>query len=392
MRGQARLARLVRWSSTKKSDFASAQYGRSVAGSDESLANNLHQMSRGKFEYLNDFIKSLNRGPVKLGVGAKSNAPLSEKERAREAAQAQAVALMSRAMMLGTAACFGGGLVGWWLLKLYLGVASVGEFGEYLKEKLPKVKDTPGISDTLKQANETSRDAISESDTLASLRRSVRTKFNTEEGARVARQNSVEMAEARARERIARKTSAKKAAAPSAPAATVAAAAADDVEPARAPAADDAADAATPTLLRRLSQHILPPRVDTVQAGDAKLGPVRSTSKQSEGTAEDVAPGLMRRLSQHVFPPQTKDVASPVDDAAPTLIRRLSQQMSSPRAATGDASQSVPLSPGLLVRRLTRSSSTRVEIKDDSSAVDASALASTQREEATPDLGPTERS
>ena len=389
------LARLVRWSSTKKSDFASAQYGRKVAGSDESLANTLHQMSRGKFEYLNDFVKSLNRGPVKLGVGAKSGAPLSEKERAREAAQAQAVALMSRAMMLGTAACFGGGLVGWWLLKLYLGVASVGGFGEYLKEKLPKVKDTPGISDTLRQANETSRDAISESDTLASLRRSVRTKFNTEEGARVARQNSVEMAEARARERIARKTSAKKAAAPSAPAATVNAAAADDVEPTRAPAADDASDdAATPTLLRRLSQHILPPRVDTVRAGDAKVGPVRSTSKRSEGTAEDgdVAPGLMRRLSQHVFPLQTKDVASPVDGAAPTLMRRLSQQMSSARAATGDASQTVSISPGLLVRRLTRSSSTSVENKDDSSAVDASALGSTRRKVATPDLGPTGRS
>eukprot|EP00965_Chrysotila_dentata_P112747 3725395-Pleurochrysis_carterae.AAC.1 len=59
----------------------------------------------------------------------------------------------------------------------------------------------------LQELSEHSRDSISESEKLAEWRRSLRSSFNTEEGAKLARENSILLAELRKEERIARKSS-----------------------------------------------------------------------------------------------------------------------------------------------------------------------------------------
>ena len=73
---------------------------------------------------------------------------------------------------------------------------------------VPKVSadvNTSLVGRKLHEVNQESRDRISEDPELTAWRRSLRSKFNTEEGAALARQNSLLMAEQRAEERRVRK-------------------------------------------------------------------------------------------------------------------------------------------------------------------------------------------
>jgi len=191
----------------RKSSFAGAQYGQQVAASETSAKQQLYMMGAGRYQYINDFWKSLEKGPVRLRDGA---AHLSAKDIEQNEAQERAVKLMQRAMLLGTLLVFGSGAIGWWITKKVLGVANIAEFGEKMKEKFPKVtgeaKETV-LGRHLQELSEHSRDSISESEKLAEWRRSLRSSFNTEEGAKLARENSILLAELRKEERIARKSS-----------------------------------------------------------------------------------------------------------------------------------------------------------------------------------------
>ena len=95
-------------------------------------------MGPGRYEYLADFYKSLNKGPVKLELGAQ--APVlsaADKQKAEE--QDRAFALMQRSMVLGTLFAFAGGAVAWWVTKKVLGVRDIAEFAGRMKEMAPKV-------------------------------------------------------------------------------------------------------------------------------------------------------------------------------------------------------------------------------------------------------------
>jgi flagellar capping protein FliD len=103
------------------------------------------------------------------------------------------------------------------------------------------------------EVNEEARDKISEDPELTAWRRSLRGKFNTKEGAELARANSLLMAEKRAEERLRRKghsdgTTATPTGAAGAAAAAAPAAAAGAAEAAAAPAASagDEGDGAKP--------------------------------------------------------------------------------------------------------------------------------------------------
>ena len=208
------MRRLSRLLSTGKP--APPKFGRDIAGED-SAAQGLHAMGAGRYEYIADFWRSLNRGPVKLEFGDKAPS-LEELERA--AVQERAMRHIQRSLMVGTFAAFAGCGLGWWITKKALGVKDIGEFGEAMGERLPKVSgsvEDSAVGRSLQATSETSRDSISESELLTTWRRSMRGKFNTEEGAEIARKNSMILAENRAAERAeraARKASAEKASAP----------------------------------------------------------------------------------------------------------------------------------------------------------------------------------
>jgi len=164
-------------------------------------------MGAGRYAYLQDFYKSLQRGKVKLDFADK---PLSAREKAAEEAREKAVQIIGRSMAIGgvlVLVCFG---VAWQMTKWYLGVSSVSEFNEAMRRRLPKVtneaKDSM-VGRQLKDVTESSRDTISESEALTAWRRQVRGQFNTPEGAAIARKNSILMAEKRREERVMRKAS-----------------------------------------------------------------------------------------------------------------------------------------------------------------------------------------
>ena len=76
-------------------------------------------------------------------------------------------------------------------------------------ERMPKVSgklEDGAVGRRIKEAAEVSRDGISENQELTDWRRSLRSKFNTPEGAAVARQNSIMLAERREAERALRKS------------------------------------------------------------------------------------------------------------------------------------------------------------------------------------------
>jgi hypothetical protein len=124
MRGAA--CRLGRWQSSggaatggkapasKKPSFSDAKYGIEHAKSETSPAAQLHAMGAGRYAYLQDFYKSLQRGRVKLDFSEK---PLTARELAEEEAREKAVQIMGRSIALGgvlVLACFG---VAWQMIK-----------------------------------------------------------------------------------------------------------------------------------------------------------------------------------------------------------------------------------------------------------------------------------
>jgi hypothetical protein len=181
-------------------------FGKQVAPDDTSQAQLMHDISRGKFEYIGDFMASLNRGPVKLDYG-KDAKPISEKERLQDELNERNLKMIQRSLLLGSLAAAGGCFLGWQLTKLYYGVRNITEFNEVMRERMPKVSGSMEdslIGRKLKEEALQSRDAISENPELANWRRSLRGKFNTEEGAKLARQNSITLAQKREEERAAR--------------------------------------------------------------------------------------------------------------------------------------------------------------------------------------------
>ena len=184
------------------------QFGHSHAGDDTASSQLMHDIGKGRFQYLGDFTASLNKGPVKLDFGKEAK-PRSEKEKEQDELNERNLQLIQRSLLIGSALAAGGCILGWQLTKWFYGVKNVGEFGEVMREKLPKVSgsmEDSAVGRRLKESSEHSREAISESAELTDWRRSLRNKFNTEEGARIARQNSLVLAEKREQEKISRKT------------------------------------------------------------------------------------------------------------------------------------------------------------------------------------------
>ncbi|KAL3915665.1 MAG: hypothetical protein SGPRY_007133 [Prymnesium sp.] len=210
---------LVRWEHAGGSGqgSASAKFGRNVAKED-SAAQNLSDVGRGRYDYIYDFMSSMQKGPVKLDFG--DRAP-TKKELEQFEAQERALQMMKRAMVLGTLIAAGGVYAGWVLSKRALGVTDAKQFSEVMGQKMPKlliatlyfVCAPPIIRGRrLKEKSAASRDAISEDPELTAWRRSLRDKaafgphpFNTDEGKQIARQNSIILAEKRKKERIERR-------------------------------------------------------------------------------------------------------------------------------------------------------------------------------------------
>jgi len=194
--------------SSDKKDPPTPQFGKKVVEDDNSQAQLMHDITKGKFEYIGDFAASLNKGPVKLDYGKEAK-PLSEKERLQDELNEANLKLIQRSLIIGSLAAAGGCYLGWVVTKWYYGVRNMNEFSDVMKEKMPKVSgsmEDSMIGRKLKEQSEHSRDAISENAELTDWRRSLRGKFNTEEGARIARQNSIAMAEKREQERVTRKS------------------------------------------------------------------------------------------------------------------------------------------------------------------------------------------
>lgn len=170
------------------------KWGKQVATKD-SAGQIMHDINAGRFEYINDFMNSLTAGPVKLDF-AKEGQPMSEKERERDELNEHNLTMIKRSMVIGSLLAFGGCALGWQLTKWYYGIGSMKEFNEVMKERMPKVSgnmEDSAIGRRLKEQSEHSRDAISEDPQLTDWRRTMRAKFNTPEGAAIARQNSILM-------------------------------------------------------------------------------------------------------------------------------------------------------------------------------------------------------
>ena len=168
----------------------------------------MHDIGRGRFNYMGDFIASMNKGPVKVDFG-KDAKPISEKQKAIDELNERNLKMIQRSLTLGSGlaviACF----VGWQFTKWWYGVRDIHGFGEKMSERMPKVSgklEDSALGRKLQATSEASRDAISEDKNLTDWRRSLRGKFNTSEGAALARQNSLVLAQRREAERIARKS------------------------------------------------------------------------------------------------------------------------------------------------------------------------------------------
>ena len=193
----------------QKGKIDAPQFGKKVGATDEAPAQLMHEVGAGRYEYIADFMKSLNKGPVKLDFGKEAK-PLTEKQKKMDEVNERNLQMIKRSLILGSAlagvACF----LGWQVTKWYYGVKDITEFSAVMKERMPKVSgkiEDSAVGRRLKEkAAEDLRDGISESEELTAWRRSLRGKFNSPEGAAVARQNSIMLAERREAERALRKS------------------------------------------------------------------------------------------------------------------------------------------------------------------------------------------
>jgi hypothetical protein len=104
---------------SKKEDtskFTDAEFGQKVAA-DDSAAQLMHDASKGKYAYINDFAASLNKGPVKLSF---KDAPKT----AQDEAQEKALSMIQRSMLVGSLACVMSFVIGWQIVKRWMGVAN----------------------------------------------------------------------------------------------------------------------------------------------------------------------------------------------------------------------------------------------------------------------------
>mmetsp|Transcript_48122 Transcript_48122/g.104230 ORF Transcript_48122/g.104230 Transcript_48122/m.104230 type:complete len:179 (-) Transcript_48122:364-900(-) len=153
-------------------------------------------------QYVFQFWKSLNQGPVKLREDSSEE---SQRERRLNEAQVRAVKMMQRGVVLVTLLIFGSGVAGWFGVKRMLGVGDAKEFGEAMKEHAPQASSFETVGRRLQTVSQRWGDAISSNEWLIRWRRNMRERFNDPEGAKIARENSLVMAERRVRQRIARR-------------------------------------------------------------------------------------------------------------------------------------------------------------------------------------------
>ena len=182
---------------------SAAEYGHKHAA-EGSGSQIMHDAGAGKYAYIQDFANSMTEKKVKLSFTEK---PMSEKERRAFEQNEANLKMVQRSMVIGSVCAFLGVGVGWFLTKRALGVSDAKEFSAKMHDKMPKVSDnmqSTKIGAMLQERSYESRDAISESEELTAFRRSLRNKFNTEEGKQLARANSIILAGQRAKERIER--------------------------------------------------------------------------------------------------------------------------------------------------------------------------------------------
>ena len=182
---------------------SAAEYGHKHAN-EGSGSQIMHDAGAGKYAYIQDFANSMTEKKVKLSFTEK---PMSEKERRAFEQNEANLKMVQRSMVIGSVCAFLGVGVGWFLTKRALGVSDAKEFSAKMHDKMPKVSDnmqSTKIGALLQERSYESRDAISESEELTAFRRSLRSKFNTEEGKQLARANSIILAGQRAKERIER--------------------------------------------------------------------------------------------------------------------------------------------------------------------------------------------
>ena len=98
----------------------------------------MHDIGRGRFNYMGDFIASMNKGPVKVDFG-KDAKPISEKQKAIDELNERNLKMIQRSLTLGSGlaviACF----VGWQFTKWWYGVRDIHGFAEKMSERMPKV-------------------------------------------------------------------------------------------------------------------------------------------------------------------------------------------------------------------------------------------------------------
>ena len=176
----------------------------------DAMGQAMHDATKGRYQFLGDFVASMNKGPVKVDF-SKNSPAVSEKQRRIDELNSKNLVLVQRSLVIGTLLVAFGGVAGWKLTKMYYGVKDVNEFAEVMHERMPKVSgklEDSALGRKLQEASLQSRDAISEDKHLTDWRRSLRGKFNSPEGAELARQNSAVLAKGREQERISRKSKA----------------------------------------------------------------------------------------------------------------------------------------------------------------------------------------
>jgi len=304
---------------------AAPEFGQKHAGDDTSAGQLMHDISKGRFEYIGDFMASLNRGPVKLDFGKEAK-PLSEKDRARDELNTRNLQLVQRSLVLGTVAAGVCCWLGWQVTKWNYGVRNMSEFGEVMRERMPKVSgkmEDSAVGRRLQQASEESRDAISESERLTDWRRTIRGKFNTEEGAAIARQNSIMLAERRQVEKALRKTratdelgSVKGTAATAPPSVDGVAATTEAAEVAAS--ATVAEEEAPPTLTRTISRaltRVLPTATAAVSTAPPTPTAAAVPTDSPAAAEEEAPPTLTRTISRAL----TRVLPSAASESPPPL-------------------------------------------------------------------------
>ena len=150
----------------------------------------MHDIGKGRWAFVGDFVASMNKGPVKVDFG-KDAKPLTEKQKAIDDLNERNLKLIQRSLVIGSGLALGACVIGWQVTKWVYGVKNVNEFADVMRSRMPKVSgslEDSALGRKLKESSEKSRDAISENAELTDWRRSLRGKFNSEEGAALARQ------------------------------------------------------------------------------------------------------------------------------------------------------------------------------------------------------------